>query len=181
MSEQPTLLTERLLLRPFRTEDSPAVHRMAGHRDIARFTMNVPHPYLKGMAEQWIAGHADAWTTRKAITCAMERREDAEVVGAIGLRLDGENELAELGYWVGNDYWGNGYATEAGAELLRFGFDTLRLNRVMARHFGSNPASGRVMQKIGMRKEGTLRQHYRKWGEFEDIIFYGILASDRVA
>lgn len=178
MSDQPTLETARLLLRPFNDADAPAVQEMAGHRDVARFTLNVPHPYLPGMAAQWIAGHARAWSERNGMTCAIERREDGNLVGAIGLRIDGQNERAELGYWIGHVYWGNGYATEAGRELVRFAFDTLGLNRVMARHFTSNEASGRVMQKIGMRREGLLRQHYLKWGEFEDVVIYGILATD---
>jgi RimJ/RimL family protein N-acetyltransferase len=179
MNEQPILETPRLRLRPFDPADAPEVRRLAGHREIARFTLTVPHPYPEGAAEEWIASHPAAWAGGRAISCAIERRSDGRLVGAVGLTIDRESDRAELGYWIGPEYFGNGYATEAAGELVRFAFDTLRLHRVVARHFGSNPASGRVMQKIGMRNEGTLRHHYRKWGEFEDIVWYGILASDR--
>ena len=178
MDAQPTLETVRLWLRPFRPADAPAVQRMAGDRAIAESTANVPHPYPDGAAEQWIASHPAMWTEGKGATWAIVRKEDDAVAGAIGLRLVTDNRYAELGYWVGREWWSNGYASESAAELVRFAFETLGLNRVMARHFRSNPASGRVMQKIGMIKEGTLRQHFLKWGRFEDLVCYGILAGD---
>jgi RimJ/RimL family protein N-acetyltransferase len=180
MTDQPTFETRQLRLRPFVLPDAPDVQRLAGHREVARFTLTVPHPYPDGAAEQWIASHPAAWAEGRAITCAIERRGDGRLVGAIGLTIDRENENGEIGYWVGPEYHGNGYATESAAELVRFAFDTLHLQRVTARHFGSNPASGRVLQKIGMMNEGTQRRHFRKWGEFEDIVLYGILATDRV-
>ena len=62
--------------------------------------------------------------------------------------------------------------------MVRYGFEELGLHRVHASHFGSNPASGRVMQKVGMRYEGTSREHYRKWGDYEDRVDYGLLASE---
>jgi ribosomal-protein-alanine N-acetyltransferase len=179
MTSQPTLVTERLSLRPFDVADAPTVQRLAGDRVVARYTLTVPHPYPDGAAEEWIRGHAPAWAEGRSISCAIERRSDCSLMGAIGLTIDRDNSLAEIGYWIGAPYRGEGYATEAARELVRFAFDTLKLNRVIARHFGSNDASGRVMQKIGMKLEGTLRQQLRKWDVLEDIVVYGILASDR--
>ena len=75
-------------------------------------------------------------------------------------------------------YWGQGYATEAARAVLEFGFDQLGLNRVFAAHV-VEPGIGRVMEKIGMRFEGELRRHERKWGAFSDTRFYGLLRSDR--
>jgi len=178
MTSQPTLVTERLSLRPFDVADAPAVQELAGDRSVARYTLTIPHPYPEGAAEEWIGTHAAAWAEGRSISFAIELRSDRRLVGAIGLSIDRENRLAEMGYWVGAPYRGNGYATEAARELVRFAFDTIELNRVMARHFGSNDASGRVMLKIGMKLEGTLRQQLCKWGEMEDIVVYGILASD---
>jgi ribosomal-protein-alanine N-acetyltransferase len=181
MNDQPTLLTPRLRLRPFEQADAPEVRRLAGHRDIARFTLTIPHPYPPGVAEEWISGHGTAWREGRAVCCAIVRKEDDRLVGAVGLTVDRDSENAELGYWVGHEYQGKGFATEAAGALVAFAFDTLGLHRVMARHFGSNPASGRVLRKLGMLNEGTLREHLRKWGKFEDIVVYGILAEDRVA
>jgi ribosomal-protein-alanine N-acetyltransferase len=62
--------------------------------------------------------------------------------------------------------------------VLKYAFDELKLNRVHARHFKRNPASGRVMQKVGMKHEGCLRQHFKKWGNYEDSEMYGILRKE---
>jgi hypothetical protein len=81
----------------------------------------------------------------------------------MGLRnIDTEHSQAEMGFWIGVDYWGQGFATEAGQAVIRFGFERLNLNRVHAHHMVRNPASGRVLEKLGMKREGALRQRVRK-------------------
>jgi RimJ/RimL family protein N-acetyltransferase len=101
------------------------------------------------------------------------------MVGNVGLRLCPQHARGELGYLIGKRYWGRGYCTEAVRAALRYAFNELKLNRVFAEHFSRNPASGRVMQKTGMRYEGILRQHLRKLdGQFEDAVTYGILRAE---
>ena len=163
MTPQPTLRTERLILRPFCLEDAATVQRLAGTREVAETTLTIPHPYLDGMAETWIATQPDAWERQERVTFAITSAADG-VVGAIGLRLTLQHRRAELGYWVGLPFWNHGYATEAARAILTFGFETLGLNRIHASHLVRNPASGRVMVKAGMRFEGTLRQHVLKGG-----------------
>ena len=97
------------------------------------------------------------------------------MIGAVGLRIEREDQRAELGYWIGRPYWNQGYCTEAARAVLDFGFEQLGLNRIYASHFTRNPASGRVMQKLGMTHEGRLRQHVRKWDAFEDVEVYAVL------
>ncbi len=97
------------------------------------------------------------------------------LIGAVGLRIDDEDQRAELGYWIGKPYWGQGYCTEAAGAVIRFGFEQLGLNRIFAHHFARNPASGRVMQKLGMAHEGRLPQHVKKGDAFEDLELYGIV------
>jgi len=172
----PILKTARLVLRPFRAADAADVQRLAGERAIAASTLTVPHPYPDGAAETWIATHAGLWAERKALTLAVTTAADAVLVGAIGLALTMDDRRAELGYWVGVPYWNRGYATEASRAMLDFGFASLALHRIMARHLSRNPASGRVMQKLGMQAEGTLRHHVLKWGVFEDLVVYAALA-----
>jgi RimJ/RimL family protein N-acetyltransferase len=109
---------------------------------------------------------------------ALVLRRSNELIGAIGLRVEAQHARAELGYWVGLRYWGQGYCTEAGYAVLDYGFNTLGLARIHASHFTRNPASGRVMQKLGMRHEGSLRQHVRKRDVFEDLEIYAILRSE---
>jgi RimJ/RimL family protein N-acetyltransferase len=170
---------ERLRLRPFTPADAPEVERLAGDRRIAETTLNIPHPYPRGAAEAWIALHKQEWTKGRALNLALERRDDGALLGAIGLRVEPDHARAEIGYWIGVPYWGNGYATEATRALVDYAFDALGLNRVYAYHFTGNPASGRVLQKAGMRYEGTRREHMRKWGAFLDSEMYAILRSDR--
>jgi RimJ/RimL family protein N-acetyltransferase len=175
---QPTIATERLTLRPFRRADAKAVQRLAGERDIAKTTMTIPHPYEDGLAEDWIAGQEVACREGKAITLAIALRVDGSLVGGIGLRVDRAHDKAELGYWVGKPFWNCGYATEAAQALVNFGFRELQLNRIHAAHMAKNPSSGRVMEKIGMVREGTARQGMKKWGRYEDLVCYAILRDD---
>jgi len=170
---------ERLRLRPFTLADAPEVARLAGDRLIAETTLTIPHPYPPGAAEAWIGRHREEAERGNALNLALERRDDGAVLGAIGLRLEPEHGRAEIGYWIGVPYWGNGYATEATRALIAYAFEELGLNRVYAYHFIGNPASGRVLEKAGMRFEGTRRQHTRKGNAFLDSHVYAILRSDR--
>lgn len=181
MLPQPILYTSRLTLRPFTLADAPDVQRMAGAPEVASTTAAIPHPYLDGMAEEWIGGHAAALENDSNVTYALILKDNGALLGAIGLHVTLEHGRAELGYWVGHDYWGQGYCTEAAAEMLRYGFETLGLHRIFARHLRRNPASGRVMQKTGMAQEGCMREHFLKWGQYEDVVFYGLLRRDWAA
>jgi ribosomal-protein-alanine N-acetyltransferase len=176
--QQPTLETERLLLRPFRLSDASDVRRLAGAFEIADTTLTIPHPYPEGTAELWIATHATGFLARTQATFAIEERATRTLAGAIGLHIEPRHSIAELGYWIGLPFWGQGYATEAGRSIVAFGFTTLALNRIQARHFARNPASGSVMRKLGMSCEGTLRQAMKKWDRFEDVVMFSVLASE---
>jgi RimJ/RimL family protein N-acetyltransferase/uncharacterized protein YciI len=176
LDEPPTLRTARLVLRPFTPADAPSVQRLAGAYEVADTTTNIPHPYADGMAEAWIESHAPAFARREMIALAITG--DEGLLGAVSLRLEVAHARAELGYWVGVPYWGRGIASEAAAALTAFGFDHLGLNRIFATHFSRNPASGRVMQKVGMVHEGLQRQHLRKAGRLEDLVRYSILRED---
>ena len=175
---QPSLDTSRLMLRPFRLSDAPAVQELAGERDIADTTLNIPHPYEDGMAEDWIKWHEQDYVDDNAVTFAVVPKDGDQLVGAVGLRIDRGLNKGELGYWIGKPFWNAGYATEATIAIVSFGFEELRLNRIQARHMARNPASGRVMQKAGMAVEGTARQDTIKWGRYEDLVSYAILRED---
>jgi RimJ/RimL family protein N-acetyltransferase len=112
---------------------------------------------------------------------AVTLRDGGELIGAIGLDLERAHARAELGYWIGVPYWGRGYATEAAAALVAHAFDVRGLNRVYAFHFTNNPGSGRVLQKIGMRHEGTRRGHTRKGETYLDSDGYAILRDEWLA
>ena len=145
---------------------------------VADTTLNIPYPYEDGMAEAWIATHQPKFEAGELANFAVVLRDSGELVGAIGMGIERRFDRAELGYWIGKPYWGQGYCTEAGQAMVAFGFTDLALNRIHACHLARNPASGRVMQKLGMSREGLCRQHVKKWDRSEDLVLYGILKSD---
>jgi len=178
MTQQPILGTERLNLRPFTLIDAPAVKELAGDYDIAYNTLAIPHPYEDGMAQEWINTHRPEFEKGKLINFAVTDKKSGRLVGAIGLVVKTEHERAELGYWVGKPYWNSGYCTEAARAVLEYGFDIMKLNLIFAHHLSRNPASGKVMQKVGMKHIATLPQWIKKWEEILDIEMYVILKND---
>lgn len=172
----PTLTTARLFLRAFVLADAPVVAALVGDRAVAEMTLNIPHPYESAMAEEWIA--AGSGVEGDEHRFAIVRRDDEALIGAMGLVVTPRHARAELGYWIGRPYWNQGYCTEAGRAVLGYGFLSLGLHRIMADHFARNPASGRVMQKLGMQREGLAREHVRRDEEFIDIVRYAILRQD---
>ncbi len=174
---QPELRTERLYLRQFRLEDADTVQTLLQCREIAANTRSIDHPYQPGSAKLWIERLFTSWETGESAVFAI-CFPDERVVGAIGLEIKPEDENAEIGFWIGQPYWGKGICSEAAAAVVQFGFKVLGLNKIFAHHLSRNPASGRVMQKIGMRKEGYFEGHTKKWGVFEDIVVYGLLAKN---
>lgn len=179
VDSRPQFETKRLLLRPFRADDEEAVFTICGQREIAANTRTVPHPYPREQATIWIKNHPELWLSGKAAIFAVCWAASGELVGAAGLEINETDQNAELGYWVDKNRWGQGIATEAAAGALKFGFEELQLHRIFAHHISSNPASGRVMEKIGMAKEGVMRGHIRKWGSFRDVVVYAALKHDQ--
>jgi [ribosomal protein S5]-alanine N-acetyltransferase len=177
-SNPPTLTTARLVLRPFAMSDAPDVQRLCNVRDIALNTLLIPHPYPNGLAESWISSQPEGFANGEVVTFAITLAGGGELLGATGMRIERASDRAEMGYWLGVPYWGQGYATEAARAFVEYSFDKLGLNRISAEHFTRNIPSGRVLQKIGMRHEGTMRQAHRKWGEYLDSELYAILRSD---
>ena len=129
VNKQPTVRTERLLLRPLTLKDAPELSRLAGRREIADTTISIPHPYSDEQARQWITGLADLGAQGKVVLFGMTLELGGSLVGTIGLRdIDVEHSQAELGFWVAVECWGQGYATEAARAVVGFGFGQLGLN-----------------------------------------------------
>jgi RimJ/RimL family protein N-acetyltransferase len=145
---------------------------------MAATTRSIDLPYSLTSAETWIAGHGQNWCNGSAAVFAIRLLETDELVGAIGLEICEQDHLAELGYWVSQENWGRGIATEACGGIVDFGFRVLGLNRIVAHHMTKNPQSGRVLEKVGFVREGILRKHFRKWGKFEDAVIFGLLATE---
>ena len=180
MSATPTLQTPRLILGPFASADAPELQRLAGAREIADTTVSIPHPYDLDHALAWISHQSREAVRGRATNFAVRLLPGTPLIGCAGLRdIDREHLQAELGFWIGREWWGHGYAREAAAAVLRFGFEQLGLNRICAHHMARNPAAGQVLRHAGMQQEGVLRERVRKWGVYEDVVLYAILREDR--
>jgi RimJ/RimL family protein N-acetyltransferase len=180
VSAPPTLWTARLLLGAFDLEDAAELQRLAGAREIADTTVSIPHPYELDHALAWIGQQRREAVRGRACNFAVRLVTSGQLIGSAGLRdIDPEHLQAELGFWIGREWWGQGYAREAALAVIQFGFDSLGLNRICAHHMVRNPAAGKVLLAAGMRREGLLRQRVRKWGVYEDVVLYAIVRDDR--
>jgi RimJ/RimL family protein N-acetyltransferase len=180
MPQQPTtpqITTPRLLLRPFRLADAEPLTLLINDPDIANVTANIPHPYSLADAHNFIAKQATNFPNGDSLTLVITHRLTGDLIGGIGLDFDQEIQsprTAELGYWIAKIHWRQGYCTEAASAAIHFGFHTMGLEHIRASHLARNPASGRVMQKIGMHFEKTVPQTLPKSNRVEDITHYSI-------
>lgn len=179
------LTTERLVLQEFHHTDFDAVHAYGSDPVVTRYTSFGPNTPIE--TEDFLTRAAGAALTapRKSYDLAIVRVADRALIGGVGLHLGGSGHTGgcgesspyrgELGYVLRSDAWGCGYAAEAGKAMVEFGFENLGLHRIFAECHAANEASARVMEKIGMRREGVLRQHVLIKGEWWDVVICGIL------
>ena len=166
---------ENIKLRFFKQEDAEDVRRLADHPDLAQM-IGLPHPYLLSYAEAWICSQPEA--IKKGSEYPHAITYGKHLAGTITLRIDRSNNIGELGYWIGREYWGKGIATEAVRQMIRFGFVELSLHKVHASVLSKNPGSQRVLEKAGLSREGVRKEHRLLHGVHEDTILYGLLKSE---
>jgi RimJ/RimL family protein N-acetyltransferase len=170
--------TERLFLRPVRVEDLSEVQDAAGRREVADTMISIRHPFTQADATRYVGSRIAAMEQARGVAFTLRTHASA-FVGFAELRdIEREHALAELSFWLAVDCWGRGYMAEALAAILRNAFRDLDLNRVYAHHMVRNPASGRVLSRLGFQVEGRLRQRVRKWGRFEDVVLQALLRSE---
>jgi len=177
-NQNKTIATERLTLRLFQKSDAEAVTRLCNSYNIYKNTLYLPFPYYIEDALLWIGRHLENFNRNISYEFAITDKDSGELYGAIALSNNSKFQHGELAYWIGEGSWGNGYATEAAQGILQFAFQEKQFHKVFARHFQSNPASGRVLRKIGMKKEGVLIEHVIKDKQFEDLVYYGLIKTD---
>jgi [ribosomal protein S5]-alanine N-acetyltransferase len=171
--------TSRLILRRFTPDDAEDMYaNWAGDPEVTKFLMWDAHTdaaATHSLLEQWAQAYADPRTFLWAIVL----KETGKPIGSISLlNFNEQDRKAEVGYCIGRRWWGKGLMAEALRAVLTFAFDTVGLNRVEACHDTRNIASGRVMQKAGMEREGHFRQWKYRKGRFCDFEFYAILKED---
>jgi RimJ/RimL family protein N-acetyltransferase len=167
------LRTARLLLRPPRLDDAAAYYSLASDPEYAVFGSRLPvdrKNVERGLAQIV----ATPWERRPEFAIVL----DGEVVGRVVLEVDRTNAIAALGYGVARPVWGRGVATEAARAMMGYGFEGLGLAKVWARADPRNSASVRVLEKLGMQREGLLRDHLVVRGERVDRVYYGILRAE---
>lgn len=172
--DMPPLVTPRLLLRAPRMDDARDMYGYSRDPQVARYVLWDAH---RGLYET--RSHLRYLIRRNQRggpgTFAVQEIATGRMIGTIGYTwMDSDNRSAEIGYSYARAVWGQGYATEALKEMLRFSFEELKLNRVEGQHDLRNPASGAVMARAGMVSEGTLHQRIYNKGEFADTRLYAI-------
>jgi RimJ/RimL family protein N-acetyltransferase len=148
--------TKRLTLRPGWPEDAPAVARAIGHEEVVRMLAKAPWPFRVADAEAFLTRQRSA--SEASFLILSHEGDYPRPIGGIGLAPDEQGH--ELGYWLTPDAWGRGYATEAGRALVSIARHALGLKRLHSGHFVDNPASGRVLQKLGFRATGQVKGRY---------------------
>lgn len=161
------LETDRLILRPITLDDAEDLFEYASDPENTKNTF----PTHQSLEEsKWII--ANLFMRSPLGNFAIELKENGKMIGTCDLRINEEDRSAELAYAINKKYWGNGYAPEAAKKLLDFAFNTLKVERIWAKYAAENGASGRVMEKIGMEKEGVLRHTKNLCGDFVDQVVY---------
>jgi RimJ/RimL family protein N-acetyltransferase len=178
MEQFPQIETERLLLSRLQAVDIPAIVQYAANQKISRFTGNLPFPYTEKDAVYWLNQANQGFKNKTQIILGIRLRPEPVFTGGIALTIDPGHNRAEIGYWLAEPFWNNGYTTEAARAIIRFGFDQLGLQKLTSSHLALNPASGRVLLKSGMRKEGELQEHILKNSVYHTLVLYGLTRND---
>lgn len=176
VAEFPELTTRRLRLRCCTLADAPEIKRLAGEKEIAATTENIPHPYNDGDAETWIDTHGPAFRADGSLELAIERVSDGVLLGVIGLLTREAGRVAEIGYWIGKPHWNRGYASEAALRVVEYGLNERGLVEIYAACFARNIASQQVLAKAGLSRQAPRRTEVVKWGVTEALVEFGIHA-----
>jgi [ribosomal protein S5]-alanine N-acetyltransferase len=173
------LETERLILREFRQEDCLPVQEYASDPEVVRYMFWGPNTeqQTKDFIRKVLASRSGH--PRSAYDIVLINKVDSRLIGACGLYIRSvENKEGEIGYVLNRHFWNQGYVTEAARKVISFGFEDLGLHRIFATCDPANTGSFRVMEKIGMQREGYLREHKLMRGIWRDSLLYSILNSE---
>ena len=169
------IIGDRIILRKLRMSDADDIYEYCKDQAVSRYTQHMPYPYKRKYAAQFIKDCAKKWKQKEAYTYGIEY--NGKIIGSVGITIKPGN-IAEMGYSLNKSYWRQGLTTEAAKLLLREAFKKLKLHKIYATHHPENPASGKVMKKIGMKYEGLLREHVFAKGKYLDLVQYGILRRE---
>jgi len=172
------LSTERLHLRKFKIEDAKHFSNLLKDKEVASTTLMLPFPCTQQDAIDIIKKYQDEQKLQKSIRWVITIRGTAHMIGGIRLVPNATFNSAELGFWIGKDYWKKGFTHEAASAVLSFGFSELKINRCEAHAMTENISSIKLLKKLGFNREGLHPQLVKKWGEYKDVFTFGLLRSN---
>lgn len=167
------MVGERIELRPVTLEDAEDMFEYTSDEETTRFIFAEPKD-----RDQTIQLIVNYYVKEHLGKYAIVLRESNKMIGTIEFRVKEANKSGELGFTLNRHYWGQGYMTEAGKLILKLAFEVLGLERVYAMHEVNNPASGKVMIRLGMTLEGILRKNHLANGVLVDSAHYSILREE---
>jgi len=173
------IVTERLVIRRYTLDDIPDVLEFASHPSVARVIfkdIQVTEEEVRKYID--LQNSYQPFEKDKVFELAIERKEDGKVIGFLGFICQ-DHRQGEMGWGLGVEHRGRGYATEAARALMDYGFNSLGLHRIHADTGTDNLASWKIMERLGMRREGLLRGAIFKEGKWQDRYVYGTLADER--
>ena len=177
-SYMPDLTTPRLRLRRLTMRDAADIYHYSRDVEVARHVLWDAHRSV-GDSRSFLRYMLRRYRNHEPASWGIEWADTGEIIGTIGFMwIQSDNSAAEVGYSLSRDFWNRGIMTEALKAVIAHGFRSMNLNRIEAQHETTNPASGAVMRKCGMTKEGTLRQRLYNKGRYVDVDLYAILKKD---
>lgn len=172
------LQSKRLVIRPYEMQDEQAVYPVINCKGIYETTLNIPYPYPKEQVGIWIRFTIKNSYYKKGYEWGIFTL-DGQYVGNVGLvNIDVMNNSSEVTYFIGESFWNQGFATEAVHCMVKYGFETLGLERIQGRCMVGNIASLKVMQKNGFSYEGLSRHEVLKDSQYKDVWHAGIIKED---
>jgi len=178
----PTLETKRLILKMPSLDDAQAMQELLNDKRVSSKLASVSYPYHLDDAKNFIQKARDRFFGEDAKhEFGLFLKSSGQFIGMCGLAISTKNNHGTLGYWLGYEYWSKGYMTEAVKEIVRYAFEEINLHRVASHHFASNPNSGKVLEKVGLKREGIRKEHFKKVDTYLDICDYGMLRDEFLA
>ena len=178
MKQLPIIETDRLVLRTAVPQDIPKIVHYANNPAVALNTLNIPFPYTEKDAINWLNTGYQGLAKGTEFIFGIEHKVSNSFIGGISLKVDKKFNNAEVGFWLGEQFWNLGLMTEALKSILDFGFKVLDLHKIHAHHFAHNIGSGKTMKKNGMIKEGEMVEHVKKGEQYLDIVLYRLTREE---